>query len=77
MKLIHTIGIGECTSCGANAPDVALYLETTHGDDEGVERQCCRMCAYKQPWLYGGENTRAIMETILYVANVIRMDLRK
>ena len=73
MKLEYTIGIGECVSCGAIAPDVAVYK------DEDKEKQCCKMCAYEQPWLYGnyGDNIRTILETILYVGNVIRMDRKQ
>ena len=79
MKLLHEIGLGECLSCGAKALDVAIYLETSYGDDEGTQHQCCKMCAYKTPWHYGpyGSQTRVLMETALYIGNVIRMDMRK
>ncbi len=74
MKLLHEVGVDECLSCGARAPDIAVYE-----DYEGKKRQCCRMCAYKTPWMYTADNgsTQAVMETIIYVANVLRMDLRK
>ena len=71
MKHLYDIGLGECCSCGAMAIDVAKYKEF----DSEIERQCCRMCAYKEPWKYN-HIVRTMMETLLYVANIIRMDIR-
>lgn len=70
MNEISKIGLGECLSCGAMALDVAVYQVSY----EGIEKQCCRMCAYKTPWLYE-DSLRTIMETMLYIGNVIRMDI--
>ena len=77
MKIINEIGYADCSSCGAMCFDVALYEEEQQYED--IRRRCCRMCAHKMPWQYGayGEQTRVLMETIIYTANVIRWDMKK
>lgn len=71
MQLLYKIGVGECLSCGATAPDIAVYEEK-----KSVKIQAyCSLCFYKKPWKYNFI-TRTIIETIIYATNTVRMDIR-
>lgn len=72
MKKLSESGVGECTSCGAKTIEVAVYADY----ETGKERHCCRLCLFKTPWVYE-DQTRLLLETIIYAANIIRMDSNK
>lgn len=70
MKELVKLEIGECDFCNTTAPEVTSFEES------GDVFSYCRFCLFARPEKITDPRQRHLLETIIYIANVIRLDLR-